>query len=389
MLTRRAFLAGAGGAILSLGVNVPGLWRRVANAAEPGSDLPVLVVLQLSGGNDGLNTVVPFRDEVYYKSRPTLRIEADKVLKLNDEVGFHPALKDLHRLWSDGLVKVVQNVGYPNPSRSHFRSMQIWHAGHFTEAPESGWLGAAADRNSDLGRCYVGADAVPLAVQGRKEPVAAVASLDEFDLAADALVPAPQQPNPDAIVEQIEQQIARTHDLAKRLAAARAHLPAVASGSLDERLMTIRALLEHNPAGRVYYTALGGFDTHASQQYTHDTLLRTVASGLARFQEELKKAKLEERVLVLVFSEFGRRLKENGQQGTDHGTSGPMFLVGQPVKGGLLGSPPDLRDLDLGDPTFTTDFRDVYATVLKRWLGVDPKPILGDRESSLDLLAKR
>jgi uncharacterized protein (DUF1501 family) len=384
MLTRRAFLAGAGGAIL-LGSDIPGLWRRVARAAEPGSDLPVLVVLQLSGGNDGLNTVVPFRDDVYHKSRPTLRIEPDKVLKLTDEVGLHPAMKDLHRLWDQGQVKVVQNVGYPNPSRSHFRSMEIWHAGHVTEAPTAGWLGAAGDRDASLGRCYVGTDAVPLAVRGRKEPVAAIASLADFDLAADAFIPAPQKPNADALLEQIERQITRTNDLAKRMSAARATLPAVQPDSLDERLMTIRALLEHNPTGRVYYTALGGFDTHVNQQYGHETLLRTVAAGLARFQSELQKAKLDERVLVLVFSEFGRRLQENGQRGTDHGTSGPMLLVGKPVKGGLLGSPPDLQDLELGDPKFRIDFRDVYATVLKRWLGVDPKPIVGERDVTLKL----
>jgi uncharacterized protein (DUF1501 family) len=386
MLTRRAFLAGAGGAILSLGLPVPHLWRRVAAAAEPKTDLPVLVVLELTGGNDGLNTVVPFRDDTYQKSRPTLRVEADKVLKLNDDVGLHPALKDLHKLWDAGLVKVVQNVGYPNPSRSHFRSMQIWQAGGPVEAPTSGWLGSAADREPSLGRCYVGPDAVPLAVRGRKESVPAVASLADFDLAADAFAPAPQKAVSDALLDQIEQQIARTNDLAKRLTAARASLPVVEPGSLDERLLTIRALLEHTPATRVYYTALGVFDTHVNQQYTHESLLRRVAGGLLRFHEELKKAKLAERVLVLVFSEFGRRLQENGQRGTDHGTSGPLFLVGQPVRGGLLGSPPDLANLELGDPKFTTDFRDVYSTLLKRWLGVDPKPILGERDETLDLL---
>src|SRR5262249_59307404 len=159
--------------------------------------------------------------------------------------------------------------------------------------------------------------------------------------------------------------------------AARASLPAGEAGSLDEGLLTIRALLEHRPATRVFYTALGGFDTHVNQQFAHEGLLRRVAGALLRFHEELKKAKLAERVVVLVFSEFGRRLQENGQRGTDHGTSGPVFLVGQPVRRGLLGSPPDLTNLELGDPKFTTDFRDVYATLLKRWLGVDPKAILG------------
>src|SRR5262245_59586209 len=175
MLTRRRFLTGLGTAALALGLPLPRLWRQAASAAEPKADLPVLVVLELTGGNDGLNTVVPFRDDIYYQSRPSLRIEPDKVLRLNDEVGLHPALKELHKLWDAGLVKVVQNVGYPNTSRSHFRSMEIWQAGRLETAPASGWLGAAADREPALARCHVGGGAVALAVKGRKGPPASVA----------------------------------------------------------------------------------------------------------------------------------------------------------------------------------------------------------------------
>src|SRR5581483_3840733 len=166
----------------------------------------------------------------------------------------------------------------------------------------------------------------------------------------------------------------------------RAALPSAPAGSLDERLQTIRALLEGVPRFRVFYTTQTGFDTHAGQQFAHQDLLRTVSAAVRRFLEDLRRSKLDDRVVVLIFSEFGRRLQENGQRGTDHGTAAPLFLVGKPVRGGLLGPRPDLRDLELGDPRFRIDFRDVYATVLRRWLQVDPGPILGPRQDGMELI---
>jgi uncharacterized protein (DUF1501 family) len=386
MFSRRDFLATAGGAVLSLGVPLPPLWRRVAAAAEASPDRTALVVLELNGGNDGLNTVVPYADDVYHKSRPTLRIAPDKVLKLDDRVGLHPALKDLHRLWEDGQVKVVQNAGYPNPNRSHFRSLQIWHAGVLGPAPTAGWLGRAGDTHAALGRCFVGEDVVPLAVQGRKDAAAALANLADYHPALNALVPAAGGTTGDPLLDQIDQRMRNTQDLATRLTRLRAELPTAPPGSLEERLLTIRALLEGVPHFRIFYTTLGGFDTHVGQQFAHQDLLRTVAGAVHRFLAELRRSKLDDRVVVLIFSEFGRRLRENGQRGTDHGTAAPVFLIGKSVRGGLLGPPPDLNDLELGDPRFKIDFRDVYATVLRRWLRIDPEPILGRRDASLDLL---
>ncbi len=386
MFSRRNFLArAAGGAVVSLGVPLPALWRRVAAAAEAGPDLPALVVLELNGGNDGLNTVVPYADDIYHKSRPTLRIAPDKVLKLDDHVGLHPALKDLHRLWEEGQLKVVQNTGYPNPNRSHSRSMQIWHAGVLGPAPTAGWLGRAGDAHPTLGRCFVGDDVVPLAVQSRKEPAAALVNLAEYQPALDVLVPPAGRTGEDPLLDQIDRRMRNTQDLAARLTQLRAALPPTTAGSLEERLLTIRALLESVPRFRIFYTTQGGFDTHASQQFTHQDLLRTVASAIHRFLTALRQSKLDDRVVVLIFSEFGRRLRENGQRGTDHGTAAPLLLAGKPVQGGLLGPPPNLNDLELGDPRFQIDFRDVYATVLRRWLRVDPEPILGRRDDALAL----
>ena len=384
MLSRRDFLAHTAGAAAALGLPLPALWGRVAAAAAPDPDLPALVVLELNGGNDGLNTVVPYADDIYHQSRPTLRIAPDKVLKLDDHVGLHPALKDIRRLWEEGQVKVVQNVGYPNPNRSHFRSMQIWHAGVLGPAPTAGWLGRAGDATPALGRCFVGDDVVPLAVQGRKQPAAALASLADYQPALESLVP-PAAEAAGTLLDEIDQRMRTTHDLAGRLSRLGSELPAAAVESLDGRLRMIRALLENVPQFRVFYTLLGGFDTHAGQQFTHQDLLGTVASSVHRFVTELRQSKLDERVVVLIFSEFGRRLRENGQRGTDHGTATPVFLIGKRVQGGLLGPAPDLKDLELGDPRFKIDFRDMYAAVLRQWLRVDPTPILGQRADLLTL----
>jgi uncharacterized protein (DUF1501 family) len=387
MFSRRDFLGRTAGAVVSLGIPLPALWRRVATAAAADPGLPALVVLELNGGNDGLNTVVPYADDIYHRSRPTLRITPEKVLKLDDHVGLHPALKDLYRLWEDGQVKVVQNVGYPNPNRSHFRSMQIWHAGVLGPAPPAGWLGRAGDATPALGRCFVGDEVVPLAVQGRKEAAAALANLADYQPALEAVVP-PAGTGADALLDEIDRRMRTTHDLAARLTKLGSALPSTAANPLEGRLRMIRALLEGVPHFRVFYTLLGGFDTHAGQQFTHQDLLRTVSSAVHRFLAELRQSKLDDRVVVLIFSEFGRRLRENGQRGTDHGTAAPLFLVGKPVQGGLLGPAPDLNDLELGDPRFKIDFRDVYATVLRRWLRVAPEPILGQRDDSLALFEK-
>jgi uncharacterized protein (DUF1501 family) len=186
-------------------------------------------------------------------------------------------------------------------------------------------------------------------------------------------------------MDEIDRRMRSTRDLAARLTKLHAELPAATPGSLEARFLTIRALLESVTSFRVFYTAQGGFDTHTSQQFRHQELLQTVASALHRFLEELRKSRLDDRVVVLIFSEFGRRLRENGQRGTDHGTAAPLILAGKPIQGGLFGPCPDLRDLELGDPRFKVDFRDVYATVLRRWLRVDPEPILGKRDDSLAL----
>jgi uncharacterized protein (DUF1501 family) len=240
----------------------------------------------------------------------------------------------------------------------------------------------------------VGRQAVPLAVRGRKAVPQALASVAEYHLAPGAgLVGLATAGGPgDPVLDPVRRQFAAARELSDRLA----KIPAGPIGSeataetLGGRLETIRRLIEADSPFRIYYTTQEGFDTHATQRYTHLDLLRKVSQGVAGFLEHLKAGRIDERVVVLVFSEFGRRLKENASGGTDHGTAAPVLLAGTPVKGGLIGPPPDLSRLDHGgDPRFTTDFRDVYAALLQGWLAVDPELILGRRDRGLALIERR
>jgi uncharacterized protein (DUF1501 family) len=390
MLSRRDFFnQSAGAGILVFGSTATSLWTHAARAAEARRDAPILVVLELSGGNDGLNTVIPHADDVYHKSRPALRVEPDKVLKLDDRVGLHPSLKDLHRLWEAGELAIVQGVGYPNPNRSHFRSMEIWQTGAVGPAPPAGWLGRLGDAHPRLELCHVGQGSMPLAVQGRKVTAQSLASVAAYRLECGAELPTRFMDGTGGPpLPEIRQRCTSTAELARRLENLRGGKVASGeAGTLEGRLETIRRLIESDTPYRVYYTAQDGFDTHAAQHYAHQQLLQTMGKALAGFLDSLRPSKLDERVVVLVFSEFGRRLKENANGGTDHGAAAPVLIAGRSVKGGLFGPQPNLADLDeTGDPRFGVDFRDVYASLIRRWLDVDPTPILGERKSSLPLV---
>ena len=300
MMTRRELLfrsAGLTSGLVTLGAPVPDLWRLSAAAAEARSDSPILVVIELTGGNDGLNTVVPHADDIYHKSRPVLRIEPKTVLKLDDRVGLHPALKELREVWESGGLAVVQGVGYPNPNRSHTRSMEIWQTGVVGTAPPAGWLGRTADAHPSLKPCHVGNEALPLAVRGRTITPDALASVADFRLAPGALLPdIPENARAaDAILDQVGRQFAAARKLAARLAV---NATITASGNesaseqaetLEGRMETIRHLLEADLPARVYYTAEDGFDTHANQPFTHERLLSNVSRAVAGFLKKLKR----------------------------------------------------------------------------------------------------
>jgi uncharacterized protein (DUF1501 family) len=390
MLTRRSFLKSA--SLLALAPTVPAFLARTARAAAPQPDGRVLVVVQLDGGNDGINTVVPFADEGYAKYRKALRLPKDRLLRLDDNLGLHPALGGFGRLFEAGQLAVVQGVGYPNPDRSHFRSMAIWHTARFDDAEHSGpgWLGRALDAaprpaGGTPASLFVGPQAPPVALRGRRVAAAALARLEDFLLNLDDPAPAFAGPGEgDDVTAFVRRSVLDAYATAGRMAeVARAGGGGLRNPptALAERLGLIARLLKSGSGARIFYTLQAGYDTHGAQEAVHPGLLSELAGALAGFFAELAAAKLADRVAVLAFSEFGRRVEENASQGTDHGTAGPVFLAGAPVKGGLVGRTPSLLDLEDGDLKMGIDFRRVYATVLEDWLGLPAKVSLaGDFE---------
>ena len=403
--TRREFLSRSVGAttLLASGTSLPGFLARTARAAAdtPAIDDRIFVVVQMSGGNDGLNTVIPHRDDAYHKARPTLATHSESAFDLNDELRLHQAMAGFKRLFDDGLLHVIGNVGYPNPDRSHFRSMDIWHtASTQPENARDGWLGRLAERqrakSTEPPVLHLDDGEVPLAVRAEGLAVPSIRGIDAVRLAAGA--------------DEIESAIALARESAtddllflQRTAlsscanARRLEQVAGAGGSAHEypyhglanRLKQIAQLIGADFGPRVYYTSLGGFDTHARQADSHSRLLRELSDSVAAFFADLKQRRLAERVVLMTFSEFGRRVMENGSRGTDHGAAAPMFVVGPACKPGLSGGLPDLSDLADGDVRYHIDFRRVYAALLRDWLGVPPAAILGGEYEPLDLIQKR
>jgi uncharacterized protein (DUF1501 family) len=405
-ITRRDFLRAT--ALLGL-TPMP---RVLLSAAErvAADDDRILVVLELTGGNDGLNTVIPFEDPVYHASRPSLAIGKERALALVEggggeaggpgaaELGFHPSMSALRDLYREGAVAVIQGVGYPNPSRSHFRSMDIWHSGRpDVEDPRSGWLGGAVARNrSRLGALDIGDEKLPLALSGEAH-VPVLRNLDWVDfLATDrgrelrTRLRALNALERGADVDRVRSlALATLGDLEDLIKIREKPVPAAYPESrIGERLKWAGQLIGGGFSSRIYYVSQGGYDTHAQQKDLHAQLLRQVSEAIGAFHAHMKSVGAAARVAVLVFSEFGRRVAENNGLGTDHGCAAPVLVVSGGVRGGLHGPHPSLRDLDEGDLRFHTDFRRVYATLLEDVLGTPPEPILGGRFEKLDLFPR-
>jgi uncharacterized protein (DUF1501 family) len=395
MTTRRGFLESA--AFLTLSPAVPAFLPRLAANLTSEADSRILVVIQLDGGNDGLNTVVPFRHDVYLRSRPTLRLAGNRVHRLNDELGLHPSMRAAGDLFQDGRLAIVQGVGYPNPDRSHFGSMAVWHSGGFPVPGQlrDGWLGAALDTEprplNDPDIVYVGEAELPRALVGRRAVAVALAREDDLSLREPARQWNAGTTSPaDDIAAFARRTVLEAVSASERLAETRTFRNALAypDSKLAHQLSLVARLIQMHGGTRVYYVAHTGYDTHGTQLQQHAELLATLSQALAAFLNDLRAARLEERVLVMAFSEFGRRVAENASAGTDHGTAGPVFLAGKAVHAGVHGSLPDLTKLENGDPRMTTDFRRVYATVLKDWLGVAPEKTLGGTFAPLPAILK-
>lgn len=378
MLTRRTFLRSS--SLLALSGTVPLFVSRSVRAAAPDKDARVLVVVEMDGGNDALNTIVPHADENYAKLRPKLKLDPKRVVKVTDSVGLHPALRPLDTLLQAGNLAMVPGVGYPNPNRSHFESMAMWHTARFDaeELKGYGWLGRAMDPSA--GNLFSVGGEVPTALRGRRCSAVAFKRIEEVLLSDPTAAKAGTGPeSADDLLAFVRRQAVDAHAAADKLAKLTGDKagPSYPQTELAERLKMVAKLLKADIGARVFYTQQRGYDTHSQQEFIHSNLLNEFAGAVTAFFADLKASSLDERVTLLSFSEFGRTIQENGSAGTDHGTAGVCFVAGPTVKSGLVGTLPDLTDLAGGEPKMTTDFRAVYAALLGGWLRVPVRDVLG------------
>lgn len=393
-MQRRTFLKNTG--LASAAMFAPAFLQRPSLVTNG----KILIVVQLSGGNDGLNTIVPYRNDKYYELRPDLAIPRQEVLGVTDELGFNPSLGDLRPLYDQGYLSIINNVGYPNPDRSHFRSMDIWQtAANSNEYLETGWLGRYLD--SQCSGCDVPHHALEfgqglsLALKGQEKMGFAINDLQQME-----------RTNHNPLLRYLAQQDAHDHEheqvayLYKTLLETqsstaylleqtqgqrtRANFPATPFG---RDLRQVADLILAGCNSKVYYLSLGGFDTHANQAGPQGRLLSVYAEGMKALAEELQKHNLWQDTLVMTFSEFGRRVAQNGSRGTDHGAASNLFLMGGNLRQpGFYNEGPNLEDLNEGDLKYQVDFRQVYATVLDKWLAADAKSVIGRRFDTLGVL---
>ncbi|MFN9509241.1 MAG: DUF1501 domain-containing protein [Planctomycetota bacterium] len=398
-------------AALAIGTAQPGGWLQTLAGELASQDQSssvtdrILVVIQLSGGNDGLNTIVPYRDELYAKARPKLGIPSSDVIKLTEELGLHPSLRAIENQFSENRFSIIQGVGYPSPNRSHFESMDIWHSCHpKKDRSQSGWLGRwiteqTAHPTSDSTAIHVGSESLPLACQERGVQVPSLASLEQMRLKAKLDSMQDKQARPGAesnskdsgsLLDFLSTSTVAALEVSERLDKILAQpdtsgeFPKTALG---EKLRAVSRLILSGLKTRIYYVTLDGFDTHANQPDVHASLLKQWSEALAAFLSRLKQTGQQDRVLVMTFSEFGRRVSENASLGTDHGAAAPMFLAGPKLPKIIHGPMPDLSDLEDGDLRFKIDFRSVYASVLEHWMMTDSRKSLdGDYHDQVEQL---
>jgi uncharacterized protein (DUF1501 family) len=379
-MKRRDFLKSS--MLTVAGLTGPGFLAKSAQAAIGKGK--ILVVIQLSGGNDALNTLVPYSNGAYYAARPSIAVNKKDVLTLSSDVGLHPSLKPLMPLWDNGQLGLVQGVGYPNANRSHFESMAIWHTADPSARERDGWIGKIAEKYGDPFCATNFGGTTPLALRGADIILPSIANIDSFQLklapetksAVDVMLGSAYTGRAETIRNATQQMFNNIESVQKGVSKYKAGAT-YPDSSLAKSLRDVARLISADVGPRVFYTSQGGYDTHAAQPEDHPDLLETLASSIMAFRADLEKQGRLQDVMIIGFSEFGRRLAENASSGTDHGKAGLMFTIGDGVKGGLYGAQPDLEKLNDGDPVMTTDFRQVYATALDGWLNVPSKDILG------------
>ncbi|WP_430499848.1 DUF1501 domain-containing protein [Micromonospora trifolii] len=409
-LTRRRFLLTSGvvgAGALAAGAGAYSLRDLLDTSGDRDPQSRTLVLVTLYGGNDGLNTVIPYGDPAYRAARPELAYPDGEVRRLDDDFGLNPALAGLHQRWSGGGLAIVRGVGYPKPDRSHFRSMDIWHTAQPDRPGNTGWLGRWLDRAGGDPRLAVSFEsALPPLLAGAQSAGAAVPVTDRKaakGLPAETLTAfAAAEAGESAArgraaacfadLRSVDEMIRQVRDSADPDTADPdgEQAPATATGGartpLDAQLDLVAQCVEAGVSTRVFSVSLGGFDTHADEKQLQAVLLGQLDRALTGFADRMSRTEAGRKVVVAVYSEFGRRVRANASDGTDHGTASDVLLLGAGVQGGWHGAPPSLTDLDDGDLKYTTDFRDVYATLLERVLDTDPGPVLADWRGRVDKL---
>ena len=367
-----------------------------------------VVVLQLSGGNDALNTVIPYADRNYYDNRQYLGIPENEVLHLDDRLGLNPAMGPIKSLWDEGKVAVINGIGYPSPNRSHFRSMDVWHTAEPNDIAPEGWLGQAVRDLDPKGENVVtGVNfgrGLPRAMYAKDVPVASVGNLDTYGLMPDikderaraiALEAFSQiyggsgKDTISQFISQVGMDALKGADILRTAPGAYSSSIEYADNPIAENMKNIAQVMFADVGTRIFYTQHGSFDTHANELASHAKLWNEVSTAVADFMDDLKEHGKDKDTVVLMFSEFGRRIRDNGA-GTDHGSGGVAFVIGGDVNGGLYGDFPSLRDEDQleGDMHFNNDFRITYSTILDRWLGLDPVSITNGNFEQFDFVSK-
>ena len=370
---------------------------------------PVLVVLQLSGGNDALNTIIPYTNPQYFDNRPSVRVAEDQVLAINDKIGFHPTMAPMKRPYDEGHMAIIQGIGYPTPSRSHFRSMDIWHTCETEKVGDEGWLGRLIrdlDPNKEnvltgvnFGRGLpraLAAPGVPVASVGNLETYGVLTGIDDEDQRLKALDVFSKVYAPMIGQGGVVDYLAQTGLDALAGADILSTAPETYTSSVEyggdyvgQYMRNIAQTHLANFGTRVLYTTApyNSFDTHAGQLANHPALWDDTSRAVADFYEDLQEHNAGHNVLLLIFTEFGRRVHDNGS-GTDHGSGGISFVIGETVKGGLYGEYPALEENKLleGDLHFNNDFRGLYSTILEKWMGMDAKPIVNGAFEQMDFI---
>ncbi|WP_033957690.1 DUF1501 domain-containing protein [Psychroserpens jangbogonensis] len=378
---------------------VPNFVKAFENLATTGLGYKRLVIIQLAGGNDGLNTIIPFNHDVYYRNRPTIGIKKNEIIKVTDDLGFHSNLQPLKKLYDQGHLTIINNVGYPNPNRSHFRSTDIWQtASNSDQYLQTGWIGRYLDAygNKPYNAIEID-DSLSLALKGQN--INGIATKNPQTLFRTS-----QDPYFKNVLQHYQDEHLSEHNLGylyKTIIAAESSAKYIfekhkttsnkqeyPNNEFANQLKTTSRLINSGIETKVFYSSLGGFDTHAGQPNKQSRLLKIYAEGIEAFVSDLKQQGTFDDTLILTFSEFGRRVKQNAANGTDHGAASNLFIIGNQLKKpGFYNELASLSNLDdNGDLKYSVDFRSIYATVLGKWLAVEDKTILNKNFPKLDFI---